>query len=335
MWMHGAWTTLLLACCAAAQQAPSSRELSDLNWMEHRELVPAKIATVLLPTGTIEAHGVINNGADGAAPLAITRRMAPKVNALVAPLVPYGVTGSLDAYAVEASRSARPPTAPMWATCSPGLRGTAFATSSSSTAMVGTPAGTRQPSFRPSTPSWCSRNGTATGWGKRWLSRGILARTIGGWRLGAIHYYSGGTPMGLGGAFSFPIVGNRVYITTYENWRNPTIQGHGGKGFDPAVDLYFQPRSFFPEQPRDRPGNMSKNNPKLRTEPSWNENISLAKTFQVTESARLDVRLEAFNLLNRVRFSSPDSNLNSISFGLVRSQANGPRDMQVGMKLYW
>ncbi len=55
----------------------------------------------------------------------------------------------------------------------------------------------------------------------------------------------------------------------------------------------------------------------------------------MTESARLDVREEAFNLLSRVRFSTPDSNLNSISFGLVRSQANGRRDMQVGMKLYW
>ena len=73
--------------------------MSDLNWMEFRELAPAKIRTVLLPTGTLEAQGVINNGADSTAPLAIARAMAPRLNALVAPLVPYGVTGSLDAYA--------------------------------------------------------------------------------------------------------------------------------------------------------------------------------------------------------------------------------------------
>ncbi len=77
MRVHDVWITLFLAGAAAAQQAPSSRELADLNWMEHRELVPARIATVLLPTGTIEAHGVINNGADGAAPLAIARRPRP------------------------------------------------------------------------------------------------------------------------------------------------------------------------------------------------------------------------------------------------------------------
>lgn len=84
--------------CAAAP-AQSSREMADLNWMEFREVVPAKVRTVLLPAGTVEAHGVANNGADVTAPVALARAMAPKVNALVAPAVPYGVTGSLDPYA--------------------------------------------------------------------------------------------------------------------------------------------------------------------------------------------------------------------------------------------
>jgi len=89
---------LVLALSLAAS-AQSTRELAELNWMEFRELVPQKIQTVLLPTGTLEAHGVINNGADMLAPVALARAMAPQVNALVAPLIPYGVTGSLDAYA--------------------------------------------------------------------------------------------------------------------------------------------------------------------------------------------------------------------------------------------
>lgn len=89
---------LLGAACLPGQALPS-REMNDLNWMEFRDLVPARIQTVLLPTGTLEAHGVINNGADNTAPLALARAMAPKVNALVAPLIPYGVTGSLDGYA--------------------------------------------------------------------------------------------------------------------------------------------------------------------------------------------------------------------------------------------
>jgi len=90
---------VLLTLLAAAAGAQSTREMNDLNWMEFKELIPAKVQTVLLPTGTMEAHGVINNGADNTAPLALARAMAPKLNALVAPLVPYGVTGSLDGYA--------------------------------------------------------------------------------------------------------------------------------------------------------------------------------------------------------------------------------------------
>ncbi|MBI4875300.1 MAG: hypothetical protein HY822_11765 [Acidobacteria bacterium] len=43
--------------------------MADLNWMEFREVVPAKVRTVLLPTGTVEAHGVANNGADVTAPV--------------------------------------------------------------------------------------------------------------------------------------------------------------------------------------------------------------------------------------------------------------------------
>jgi len=93
---------ILLAAVSTAfaqQQEPTSRDMNDLNWMEFKELVPARIQTVLLPTGTLEAHGVVNNGADNTAPLALARAMAPKLNALVAPVLPYGITGSLDGYA--------------------------------------------------------------------------------------------------------------------------------------------------------------------------------------------------------------------------------------------
>lgn len=83
---------------AALAQEPVSRELEHLNWMEVRELVPSKVRTVLLPLGTLEAHGAAVNGADTMAPLAMARAIAPTVNALIAPAVPYGITGSLEAY---------------------------------------------------------------------------------------------------------------------------------------------------------------------------------------------------------------------------------------------
>jgi creatinine amidohydrolase len=86
---------------AASAQTPASistREMSDINWMEFREYVPSKINTVILPTGTLEPHGVVNNGADITAPVALARKIAGEVNAMIAPIIPYGITGSMDAY---------------------------------------------------------------------------------------------------------------------------------------------------------------------------------------------------------------------------------------------
>jgi creatinine amidohydrolase len=82
---------------AGAQQLPS-RWMDELNWMEFREIVPAKVKTVLLTTGTLEPHGVINNGADSLAPVKIAEAIAPEVNALIAPHIPYGVTGDMAPY---------------------------------------------------------------------------------------------------------------------------------------------------------------------------------------------------------------------------------------------
>ena len=83
---------------AGQQNAPSTRDMERITWIEFREWVPARIQTVLLPLGTLEPHGVAPNGTDILAPVAIAREIAPRVNAMVAPAIPYGFTGIMDAY---------------------------------------------------------------------------------------------------------------------------------------------------------------------------------------------------------------------------------------------
>src|SRR5437762_5473671 len=83
---------------AGQQNAPSTRDMERITWIEFREWVPAKIQTVLLSLGTLEPHGVAPNGTDILAPVAIAREIAPRVNAMVAPVIAYGFTGNLDAY---------------------------------------------------------------------------------------------------------------------------------------------------------------------------------------------------------------------------------------------
>jgi creatinine amidohydrolase len=74
------------------------REMDRINWMEFKEIVPSKIDTVLLPTGTLEPHGVINNGADNTAPTGMAKAIAERTNAMIAPTLNYGITGSLEGY---------------------------------------------------------------------------------------------------------------------------------------------------------------------------------------------------------------------------------------------
>jgi creatinine amidohydrolase len=84
---------------SAAMSAPMpTRDLARINWMAFRDVVPSRVDTVLLPIGTLEPHGVTANGADILAPVAIANDLADRTNAMVAPVIPYGVTGSMDAY---------------------------------------------------------------------------------------------------------------------------------------------------------------------------------------------------------------------------------------------
>lgn len=96
--MVGLGVALALASEARAQAAEPRLLLEELNWIEVQRLVPDSVRTVLLPAGTLEPHGVVNNGADNTVPAALALRVAPRIGALVAPTIPYGVTTTLDEY---------------------------------------------------------------------------------------------------------------------------------------------------------------------------------------------------------------------------------------------
>jgi hypothetical protein len=96
----------------------------------------------------------------------------------------------------------------------------------------------------------------------------------------------------------------------------------------------LKPATQFPTQPNGF-GNATRFNPKVRSFWGQSENVSVARTFRVTEKMRVDVRGEAFNILNRVIFGTGSTSLNAGNFGIVTSTANDPRQMQLGLKLYW
>ena len=61
--------------------------------------------------------------------------------------------------------------------------------------------------------------------------------------------------------------------------------------------------------------------------------FSLFKTFRMGEKRRAEFRAEAFNLANTPLFGAPGVTFGSPTFGVVTSQENSPRQIQLVLKI--
>jgi hypothetical protein len=168
------------------------------------------------------------------------------------------------------------------------------------------------------------------GQGRRWLTKGIANQIIGGWRIAVIQAYSSGFPIGVTTNAPLNIFNgtNRPNVTGAD-WRAPIA----GDQFDPTVDKFLDRGAFV--QPVGQLGNAPRINPQVRRFWNLTENVSLAKSFKATQKLDMDVRVEAFNIFNRVTWGAPNTDFSSSNFGVISGQANSPRQLQVGLKLYW
>ncbi len=69
-----------------------------LNWQDIEGLQKRGYDSVIIPVGTIEAHGAIPLGTDNIIPEAIAQKIAEETKSLIAPTVNYGITKSLLGY---------------------------------------------------------------------------------------------------------------------------------------------------------------------------------------------------------------------------------------------
>src|SRR5262249_33834329 len=66
--------------------------------------------------------------------------------------------------------------------------------------------------------------------------------------------------------------------------------------------------------------------------------LSFFKQFQLPmlhENSKVEFRAEAFNALNHPQFAGPNTTVGASAFGKVTSQANSPRQVQLGLKVYF
>lgn len=100
---------------------------------------------------------------------------------------------------------------------------------------------------------------------------------------------------------------------------------------DPGPEKWFNTAAFaFP-----RYGSFGDAGRNILEGPGYgNVNLALLKQVRLGQAARLQLRLEAFNLLNRTNFDLPDNFLGSPTFGQILS-AGSPRRLQLGLKVMY
>lgn len=73
----------------------------------------------------------------------------------------------------------------------------------------------------------------------------------------------------------------------------------------------------------------------LRRDPTKNADFSLGKSFSFGEQRYLQLRFETFNGTNRVTLGAPNISPTASNFGVIATQANAPRTVQLGARLVW
>ena len=167
----------------------------------------------------------------------------------------------------------------------------------------------------------------------------------GGWRVAGVHAYASGFPLSVSPGYGLPLFGgdNRLTVLDDTGWRAPTHgdslqsarRSAGGtrrSSTGRPVDTIAQLQGYKAGVLTAEFGNAEVRNPNERGPWFLSENISIARTFGI-QKTRLEFRFEAFNLLNRTIWGTPDSTITSANFGRVTTLANLPRQIQLGLRL--
>jgi hypothetical protein len=154
---------------------------------------------------------------------------------------------------------------------------------------------------------------------------------LGGWQLNGIYRVDNGLPVQL-----FLCGGCSTSLPTYGNQYPDLLASLNVAGTGNLKQYFANPQVAVKPAPYSD-GDAPRVLPNARIPGTDNLTASLFKQVPLgfREGAKLEIRLEAFNALNRVQFAAPDTNVGDATFGQIASQANQPRQVQIGLKLYY
>jgi hypothetical protein len=117
------------------------------------------------------------------------------------------------------------------------------------------------------------------------------------------------------------------------NYRpNVTCDPYPASGQQSITNWFNKDCVVAPTDPSQPFGNAPRNS--VRGPNFWTFDLAATKQVPLAGDARIEVRLEAFNLFNRDNFAPPNANKSSGAFGTITSTYD-PRQLQLGVKFIW
>ena len=199
--------------------------------------------------------------------------------------------------------------------------------------------------------------------GKRLVNKGgVAGKILGGWQVSAIHLYQSGRPLHIeyqafgadnplkaNDGFSFRpnmVLGQPLENPNFDRRCAGPLPATAGRQ---SCQFFINPAAFT-APPSGEFGNAPKLFGNLRSQPYFNEDLSISKRTSINERFNVQFMANFFNVLNRVvlglggaqttiynlapRDLSQASLANSNTpFGILTSQQNGPRRIQLALKL--
>lgn len=163
-------------------------------------------------------------------------------------------------------------------------------------------------------------------------SSSILNGLFSGWQINGIMRWQRGRPLGVTASGTLPsqagfaslranvVPGEKVSIGLSQARKNAR------QGLP-----WFNTKAFAVPPPFSL-GNAGRRIPDLRTDNFKNFDFSIFKDWRTNETTKLQFRAEFYNLFNQVVFGTPATAVGTTTFGIVTSQANDPRKIQLALR---
>jgi hypothetical protein len=154
---------------------------------------------------------------------------------------------------------------------------------------------------------------------------------VGHWQVNGILTLSTGVPLAVATAQNNS---QSFSATQYPNVNGQSAEMAGSRTTDEKLAKWFETTVFTQPSPFTF-GSGPRVLPDVRADGIRGMDFSVFKDIPVREAMHVQFRAEFFNITNTPNFAPPGQAFGNPAFGVVNSQFNTPRQVQLGLKFYY